>query len=59
MTTAELINRLMRYPGLRKVNCLEVPEDGSIEGQKLYHIVNIHEDLTGVHLIIELRDGEK
>lgn len=49
MTVDELIAKLAKYPGPTRVNCLEVEGNE----QAVYQIVNVHLDLTGVHLIVE------
>lgn len=55
MTTAELINRLNQLSLHRTIKCLEIGDQP--EDNRVFHIVNVHEDLAGVHLIIELWDG--
>lgn len=48
--TNVLLRAFLDLPRERKVNCLEVPDEGQ---PIMWKIVNLHEDLVGIHLIIE------
>lgn len=52
MTGRELVAAIMAGHPDSRVNCLEV-QDRDTYKIVMWKIVNIHEDLTGIHLIIE------
>ena len=56
MKTAELLSRLRELSYDRRVTCLEVGAEQ--DDNRIFHVVNVHEDLAGVHIIIELWDDE-